>query len=762
MLLPAALVGLAVTRPAAAKPETWTPEGGIVPVGGFVVDLQNRMESLAFYNAAYLASEGAAARIGWTGVLASCNIGTTAPAFREDVRRRVNYYRALCGLPSVSFDAEPALNVQDPVKPQVAAVSTKRTCAQAAAHLNAYSNVFFSPYNPTHDPTAANTACWSAFAWNGSQQSNLTIGFFGPKAVNVYMADDDLTDDRSNNVNVGHRRWILHSRARDMSTGDVPPGVYTDLSGSYPVLPANALYVIGQLEPAATAPRQFVSWPPAGYVPAPLMPLRWSLSFPDATFPSAPAAISLTGPTGNPIPVTVLSHNVTDQGDNSVVFQPPPLPAPGTADTTYRVTVTGMGGPGVPSSYSWETTFFDPDVLGVPLTLQGPGQPPASGADYQASAVPLAEGWEVQAGTLGAAAAYLENADGASPLITSDRTGSYPILQGPGSLDGIAFAPRSGTRSFHLCFPPDSSEIDYLPHSQSFALDASFVPAADSILTFHELFRWLFTVNRLSVELSADGGRRWTEIYGRDGSYVYTPGPNYTSGLWDTAWRARSIPLAAWAGQVIQLRFILRPGSVSFDGPDLNHGCYLDDITLTNVQRFLPSPARQFPDRTFRFDSTLTGGPLVAGTPWLLRARPRIGTRFMGYSGPRIIVPLPPTGFESAWPALAARPAGDDDADGIPNLVEYAFDLNPTGHTPGGRLPQPVREGNQLILDFIPPGNRPDLTYAAECSADLIRWEPVPNTGAGNQRRFAIPLTPGENCLIRLRVTQQPGMAVAP
>src|SRR6187549_2062326 len=76
-----------------AGPETWVPVGGMVPAGGFAVDRQNRMESLSFYNGVYLASEGAATRIGWTGVLNTCTVGTTAPAFREDVRRRVNYYQ---------------------------------------------------------------------------------------------------------------------------------------------------------------------------------------------------------------------------------------------------------------------------------------------------------------------------------------------------------------------------------------------------------------------------------------------------------------------------------------------------------------------------------------------------------------------------------------------------------------------------------------------------------------------------------------------
>ena len=739
-----------------AGPSTWEPVGGVIPAAGFVVNGQSRIESLSFYNAVFLASEGAENRIGWTGAYGGgCNSGNTAAAFREDVRRRVNYYRALCGLPAnITFDAELAANDGLPTSPQIPGGTTKRATAQASAFMNAFSNVIFSNYTLSHNPTASNTACYTNTAWHGSNHANLTIGYFGPRAMDVYMADDDLNDDQANNVNVGHRRWLLYSRARDMSSGDVPRSSYTDSSGTYPVLPSNSLYVTGVFAPAAASPKQFVTWPPAGYVPLPLKPLRWSLSWPGAAFSSSVSNITLKGPGGNTIPVTVLSYNQTSFGDNTLVFQPQQTNISGSGDATFTATVSGISGNGAPASYTWNTTFYDPAEMGLTQTVSGPAQPRISGSDYQFTAAPLAGGYQVLVNTRSTPATYIENGESPVPDVIADKTGTYPILQGAGSLNGLSFAPRSGTKSLHLCFPLDETEIDYLPHTQSFALGPEFIPSAGSTVSFQELFRWLFSVNRLSLEISADGGNRWTELYGRNGAYTYSAGTNYNSTGWDTTWKARSVSLAAYAGQPVRLRFILRPGTISFDGPDINHGCYLDDITLTEVSRLSAGTNNTLANTSFKLDNATAGTALVSGSAYLLRVRSQIGTRYMGYSGPLTVVPVPPTGFEAAWPALASAPAADNDQDGIPNLVEYGLGLNPSVPDPGSSLPQPVLSGSALTLSFNVPGGITDLTYKAECTTNFSAWTPVANSGSAASPVFTVPVTAGPACFMRLRIAQ--------
>ncbi len=755
-VLKSALICACLLRVASAGPATWLPVSGVVPSAGFVVDTSRRNEPLSFYNTVYLASEGAEDRIDWTGAYGgSCSPGTTSEGFGEDVRRRVNFFRALCGLPSVTFDASPAANDTAAGSPQIPVGTAKRTCAQASAYLNAYSHVFYDNYALTHSPNAASTICHSSTAWNGSRHSNLTIGYFGPRAIDVYMADDGQGDDLSNNINVGHRRWILYSRAGDMSSGDVPRSVHYDGAGYYPVLPSNALYVTGSLLPAATAPKQFVTWPAQGYFPAPLKPLRWSISFPGATFPTSAGSIRVTGPDGSAISVTVLSSNEANLADNTLVFQPASFHLPDSADAAYTVTVNGISGSGVPASHTWQTIFFDPHTLGLSQNLTGPVQPSAAGADYQFEAAPLAGDYQVITSTPAPPASYLENGESAAPAVIADKTGTYPLLQGPGSFNGQHFSPFAGTKSFHLCFPLDSSEKNYLPQAQSFSLDGEFIPDNTSTLRFYEQFRWLFSHNRLSAELSTDGGNKWTEVYGRNGSYVYSAGASYDSSGWDVAWYLRTISLAPWAGQPVRIRFILRPGAVAFDGPDLNHGCYLDDISLTHVSRLVSSPPVSPGQTNFRLDSQLTGASLVPGTPYLLRIRTQIGYRLMGYSGFLTVVPRFATGFETAWPSVAGHPQGDADGDGMANLVEYAFGLDPFVYTPGDSVPAPVLGSHGLSLGFTIPAGISDLNYTAESSLDCVNWTPVANQALGLQRLFTVPVTSGQNCFLRLRVTQQ-------
>ncbi|MDB6069200.1 MAG: SCP-like extracellular protein [Verrucomicrobiales bacterium] len=748
------LAGSVFSPMATAAPSSWQPVDGVVPAGDFVVDTSSRMESLSFYNTVFLASEGAESRINWTGAFGSCSQGNTDINFRRDIRRRVNYYRAICGLPTVTFDAEGALNDGPAGSPQIVLGTSKRACAQGAAYMNAFSRVFYPNSPVTHDPAATSNICWTTHAWNGCYHSNLTVGYFGPKAIDVYMADDNANGDASADLHVGHRRWILFSRARDMSSGDVPQGTYVSGLTSYPVQAANALYVTGFANPVETSPRKFVTWPPQGYVPAPIKPIRWSVSFPDAVFPTTAAAITLKGPNGAVIPVTVLSANYANLGDPSLVFQPSSTPLAGTADTTYTVTVTGISGPNVPSSITWQTTFFNPDILGVDQTITGPAKPAPSGADYQFTPIPIASAYQLTASQPAAKAHWIEAADGLSPQILPALTGNYSLIQGAGILGGLLFGPGTGLYSFHLSFPFEVTEPDSLPHDQSFSLGSEFIPDPASTLRFYEYFRWLFSVNRLSAELSADGGVSWTEIYGRNGNSVYSVGGKYFSSSWDQQWFLRTISLAPWAGKPVRLRFILRHGGVPFEGPDLNHGCYIDEITLSNVNKVIPGNAITSFFPNLRFDSQLVGAPPVPGSPYLLRVRSQIGTKLMGFSSPLTVTPRPPTGFESNFPALAAAPLADSDHDGVSNLVEYAFGMDPSKPVASQGLPQAATIPGALSIAFTVPPYISDMEYGAECTTDMKNWQPVTNQGNASQRTYNIPVVPGQKCFMRLKVNQ--------
>jgi hypothetical protein len=93
---------------------------------------------------------------------------------------------------------------------------------------------------------------------------------------------------------------------------------------------------------------------------------RWSFSYPGANFAGASVTMSVGGQN---IPVT-LEGLATGYGDNTLVWRPR-LAGPGVAgvsyaqpaaDTTYSVTVSGVSGSGVPTSFAYTVTVIDPDA----------------------------------------------------------------------------------------------------------------------------------------------------------------------------------------------------------------------------------------------------------------------------------------------------------------------------------------------------------------------------------------------------------------
>ena len=97
----------------------------------------------------------------------------------------------------------------------------------------------------------------------------------------------------------------------------------------------------------------------------------------------------------------------------------------------------------------------------------------------------------------------------------------------------------------------------------------------------------------------------------------------------------------------------------------------------------------------------------------------------------------------------------DYDGDGIVNLAEYAFGLNPK--VPDRHLlPLPSYNGSTMIASFTTPAGIYDIIYAAEVSTNLQNWSPIANSGGANLHTFVSPITPGGKNWMRLRVTLIP------
>lgn len=152
---------------------------------------------------------------------------------------------------------------------------------------------------------------------------------------------------------------------------------------------------------------------------------------------------------------------------------------------------------------------------------------------------------------------------------------------------------------------------------------------------------------------------------------------------------------------------------------------------------------------------------LAPGTPYQYAAYASnvLGT---SYSPVTDFVTLSPTGLES-WRythfsntknSHAAADLNDFDNDGMSNLLEFAFGLNPTLAS-GMLLPQPQLSGGNFLFDFIEPAGISGITYGAEWSSTLqpIDWHAIPDIGTPPQHLFSLPISTNERLFLRLRIT---------
>jgi hypothetical protein len=283
------------------------------------VDTQSRQESKSFFSDYYLASQGAA--MDWNGDHAVCNPGKTAYAFRHAVRMRINYLRAMTGVPGTIF-LSPEYNRK----------------AQQAALMMSVNNIL------THNPDPKIMLCYTEEGDEAAGKSNLALGGNGVDALEMYMKDSGIDS-------VGHRRWILYPYTRLMGTGDVLS------TGENPA--ANDLWVMdaSRLTTRPATRDEFVAWPPTGYVPYQIVYQRWSFSYPNADFSSTSISMSSNG---SPINLTILPL-ADGYGENTIVWDPDatfgsvPL-----ADTTYTVQLSNVLINGVYHDFSYEVIIFNP------------------------------------------------------------------------------------------------------------------------------------------------------------------------------------------------------------------------------------------------------------------------------------------------------------------------------------------------------------------------------------------------------------------
>ncbi len=293
------------------------------------VDTTDRAQVTSLYRLYYRASSMVPSC--WTGSVATGAPGTLGTAYLRATLRRINYYRAMSGQPgNVVFDA--AANAR---------------CQQTALMMSAQRAVSHTPSREWrfYTPVAAETAARANLDldWRGDE---------GPGAIDRYMSDFG-----SENGCVGHRRWLLYNAVHVMGTGAVPAE-----GSSHPG--ANVTFIGGPAPCPPGAPPS-AAWPPAGFVPAPLVYDRWSFAYANADFHAATVRV-----TKNSAPVAATREPVRFQtrpdgtgtivGNNTLVWTLPGNVVSRSADETYRVQIDRVYIGGVCRHFDYQVTSIDP------------------------------------------------------------------------------------------------------------------------------------------------------------------------------------------------------------------------------------------------------------------------------------------------------------------------------------------------------------------------------------------------------------------
>jgi uncharacterized protein YkwD len=298
--------------------------GAIQQRGGPHVDPTNRSDAANFYNEYYVVPEDL--NLEWSGNYANCTAGNTGQRFRDAILRRINYFRAMAGVPAdVTFSDE-----------------YNRKAQAAALMMSANRRLSHSP--------GQDWQCYSADGADAAGNSNLYLQVLSPDAIDGYM-----NDPGDGNSVVPHRRWLLFPQTMQMGTGDVPA------LGDNPA--ANALWVVdgGHFFDERPATRNgFVAWPPPGFVPEQLIFDRWSISYADADFGDAQLTMTLNG---QPVAATVVSDG-PGYGEATITWEPDLGAAASSfaagSDNSFHVSVSNVRVDGEVRTFDYEITTFQP------------------------------------------------------------------------------------------------------------------------------------------------------------------------------------------------------------------------------------------------------------------------------------------------------------------------------------------------------------------------------------------------------------------
>lgn len=288
--------------------------------------LDAKSQARADFNDMY--KNAAVAAFTWNGKVEDCNPGTLSQDVLDKALLRIKYFRKAAGLSNTGIVMTPALNAK---------------CQWNALMIK--SNNALSHFPP-------NT--WKCYNPDGAEaagKGNIALGASDVNNIRLWMEDEG-----SNNKEVGHRRWILYSRADQFGFG------CTNTSGT--------LWVINSGSGSLPLPKKtpaYVAWPPKGFVPRDVVFPRWSLSIPAPSYPYqvdfTEATVEMTDANGADVTLTIEYANPIEStyaGDNTLTWRPTGINTTSNADQKYTVKVSNVKVGGVSTDYEYEVTIFKP------------------------------------------------------------------------------------------------------------------------------------------------------------------------------------------------------------------------------------------------------------------------------------------------------------------------------------------------------------------------------------------------------------------
>ena len=368
----------------------------------------------------------------------------------------------------------------------------------------------------------------------------------------------------------------------------------------------------------------YVAWPPAGYVPYPVVFPQWSFALSNADFSAATVSMMSNGV---PVAVTLQSYvggyPYGGYGENTLVWYPSTLdPTSGStvfpfnvngSDTVYAITVSHVFIPGgSPQDFSYTVTVFDPAVPGadyVPTLVTGTNHPTVNANNpYTCTPAPdpnvTGYQWLTAQSTNGN---FFDGAEAGLTNFTTTVSPGYPVVT---NVTG-----ETGSHCFHLAMPPPAAA------DQILQLKPVFYPKTNTTVLFKSRLGYATTNQIAKVQVSADAGSTWQDAYSQTGS----------NGSGESLFSARSLSLSNYAGTPVLLRFNYHfspVGGGNFYSQTIRpYGWFFDNLTVTNTLKLINVVTNVTVSTNFIFIP-------AQATNYLLQAAPVSFNQFVLEPGP--------------------------------------------------------------------------------------------------------------------------------